>query len=110
MRPNKVQNWSVKKPFITALSIILLHFCFEGNAQKQPKKLKNAGVVALDDSLTAFSQSDIFDFPNINTERFYVNNKGLQEIQRYDNAGVDEKLYLALKNYVRNFGVENFST
>ncbi|MEQ8363002.1 MAG: OmpA family protein [Cyclobacteriaceae bacterium] len=109
MRPNKVQNWSVKKPFITALSIILLHFCFEGNAQKQPKKLKNAGVVALDDSLTAFSQSDIFDFPNINTERFYVNNKGLQEIQRYDNAGVDEKLYLALKNYVRNFGVENFS-
>lgn len=99
----------MKKPFITALSIILLHFCFEGNAQKQPKKLKNAGVVALDDSLTAFSQSDIFDFPNINTERFYVNNKGLQEIQRYDNAGVDEKLYLALKNYVRNFGVENFS-
>jgi outer membrane protein OmpA-like peptidoglycan-associated protein len=98
----------VKKPLLTALSVILLFFYFEGNAQKRPKKLKNAGVVTLDDSLTTYSQSDIFDFPNVNSERFYTNSKALQEIQRYDNAGVDDKLYEALKNYVRNFGVENF--
>lgn len=99
----------MKKPLLTALSVILLFFHFDGNAQKEPKKLKNAGVVTLNDSLTTYSQSGIFDFPNVNTERFYVNNKLLQEIQRYDNAGVDEKLYESLKSYVRNFGVENFS-
>lgn len=99
----------MKKPLLTALSVILLLFYFEGNAQKRPKKLKNAGVVTLDDSLTTYSQSDIFDFPNVNSERFYVNSKALQEIQRYDNAGVEDKLYQALKSYVRNFGVENFS-
>jgi len=99
----------VKKPLLTALSVILLFFHFDGNAQKEPKKLKNAGVVTLNDSLTTYSQSGIFDFPNVNTERFYVNTKALQEIQRYDNAGVDEKLYQSLKSYVRNFGVENFS-
>ncbi len=99
----------MKKPLLTALSVILLLFYFEGNAQKRPKKLKNAGVVTLDDSLTTYSQSDIFDFPNVNSERFYVDNKALQEIQRYDNANVDDKLYQVLKSYVRNFGVENFS-
>lgn len=99
----------MKKPLLTALSVILLFFHFDSNAQKEPKKLKNAGVVTLNDSLTTYSQSGIFDFPNVNTERFYVNNKALQEIQRYDNAGVDEKLYESLKSYVRNFGVENFS-
>lgn len=99
----------MKKPLLTALSVILLFFHFDSNAQKEPKKLKNAGVVTLNDSLTTYSQSGIFDFPNVNTERFYVNNKVLQEIQRYDNAGVDEKLYESLKSYVRNFGVENFS-
>lgn len=99
----------MKKPLLTALSVILLFFHFDSNAQKEPKKLKNAGVVTLNDSLATYSQSGIFDFPNVNTERFYVNNKALQEIQRYDNAGVDEKLYESLKSYVRNFGVENFS-
>lgn len=99
----------MKKPLLTALSVILLFFYFEGSAQKRPKKLKNAGVVALNDSLTTYSQSDIFDFPNVNKELFYVNNKALQEIQRHDNSGVDEKLYHALKSYVTNFGVENFS-
>lgn len=99
----------MKKPLLAALPLILLFFYFEGKAQKRPKKLKNAGVVALDDSLTSYSQSDIFDFPNVNKERFHNDAKALQQIQRYDDAGLNDKLYLALKNYVRNFGVENFS-
>lgn len=106
---SKARNCQVKKPLLTVLSILLLFFYFEGNAQKNPKKLKNAGVVALDDSLTTYSQSDIFDFPNVNSERFHNDPKALLQIQRYDNAGPSEDLYLALKNYVRNFGVENFS-
>lgn len=66
-------------------------------------------MVTLNDSLTTFSQSDIFNFPNVNKLRFYYNEKALEQIQRHDNAGVAEDLYTELKNYVKNFGVENFS-
>lgn len=98
----------MKKSVLAALSIVLLFFYFEGNAQKKPKKLKNAGVVTLNDSITTYSQSDIFDFPNVNKVTFYQNEKELAQIARYNNAGVDDKLYAELKKYVRNFGVENF--
>lgn len=84
-------------------------FCFRAEGQKRQKKLKNAGVFALSDSITTFSQSDIFDFPNVNKIRFYQNEKELAQIERFDNAGVADKLYAELKKYVRNFGVENFS-
>lgn len=100
---------SVKKSFIIALPVILVFICFEGKAQKGPKKLKNAGVVALNDSITDYSQSDIFDFPNVNSKVFFSDAKALQLIQRYDNAGLDDQLYVALRKYVKNFGVENFS-
>lgn len=99
----------MKKLQLASLSLILLIFSIEATAQKRPKKLKNAGVVTLDDSLTTFSQSDIFTFPNVNTLRFYYNEKALEQIQRHDNAGVAEDLYAELKKYVKNFGVENFS-
>ncbi len=78
-------------------------------AQRKGKKLKNAGVVELNDSLTTFGQSDIFDFPNINKVPYYENIKELGQISRYDNAGIAPKLYTELKQYVRKFGIENFS-
>ncbi len=86
----------------------MLFFCFEVIAQKKSKKLKNAGVVTLNDSLTEYSQSDIFDFPNIGKVEFYSNEKALSQIQRHDNSGVEKQLYEELKNYVKNFGTENF--
>ena len=99
----------MKNPLSIALSCLFLIIYGNVNAQKTPKRLKNAGVVTLNDSLTTYSQSGIFDFPNVNKIRFYVNGKELQQIERYDNARVDPKLYAELKKYVRNFGVENFS-
>lgn len=84
-------------------------FCLTAKAQKKQKKLKSAGVVTLNDSITTYSQSDIFDFPSINKIKFYQDAKELELIARYDNAGLTDKLYAALKKYVRNFGVENFS-
>lgn len=92
-----------------ALILLLLLLQQAVYGQKRPKKLKNAGVVELNDSLTSYSQSDIFEFPNINTQRFHYNEKAIKEIQRYDNAHLNDKLYVALKDYVRNFGIENFS-
>lgn len=99
----------VKKPLSIAVCCILLLISFNCLSQKGPKKLKNAGVVTLNDSMTTYSQSGIFNFANVNKIPFYINEKELQQIQRLDNAGIDQKLYSALKSYVRNFGVENFS-
>jgi len=99
----------VKKPLYIVLSLLLSLHGIDGKAQKKPKKLKNAGVVALDDSITQYGQSGMFNFPNVNKERFHYDSKALQQIQRYDNAGLNGKLYVALKDYVGKFGIENFS-
>lgn len=93
--------------------LILLAFlltCIKGEvlAQKQ-KKLKNAGIVQLNDSLTSFSQSDIFTFPNVNRGLYYSSPTKLKKIQQLDNSGQEEAMYGELKAYVSNFAVENFS-
>ncbi len=75
-------------------------------AQKAKQKFKKGGVVQLNDSLTAYSQSDIFDFPNLNKIKFYVDAKKLKELDDYPNT--DEGLYKLTKAYVKNFGVQNF--
>jgi outer membrane protein OmpA-like peptidoglycan-associated protein len=66
-------------------------------------------VVKLNDSLTVYSQSDIFDFPNVNKIKSYRNETKLEKIQNLDNAGQEAQMYQELKAYVRNFGIENFS-
>ena len=99
----------MKKPLSIAIFVILLLFHFAGKAQKPSKKLKNVRAVTLNDSITSFSQSGIFDFPNVDIIRFYNNEKELQQIQRFDNSGNEQKLYEELKKYIRSFGVENFS-
>ena len=93
--------------------LILLAFlltCIKGEvlAQKQ-KKLKKAGIVQLNDSLTSFSQSDIFTFPNVNRGLYYSSPTKLKKIQQMDNSGQEEAMYGELKAYVSNFAVENFS-
>ena len=78
-------------------------------AQKPKTKFKKGGVVQLHDSLTSYSQSDIFLFPNLNTVRRYNDEEKLNLIQSLAGAGDDSQHYAVLKNYVRNFGIENFS-
>ncbi|MBL7870676.1 MAG: OmpA family protein [Cyclobacteriaceae bacterium] len=78
-------------------------------AQKEKKGLKKGGVVALNDSITIYSQSDIFNFPNVNKMMFYKNDAKLQKIRSLDTPGKEKLMYQELKEYVRNFGIENFS-
>jgi len=78
-------------------------------AQKDKKKLKKAGVIQLNDSVTSYSQSDIFDFPNVNRVAFYEDANKLRRIEQLDNAGQNEEMYKTLKGYVKSFGVENFT-
>jgi outer membrane protein OmpA-like peptidoglycan-associated protein len=97
----------VKLPLITLCALILITFCPDSFGQKEKKKFKKSSVVLLQDSLTSYSQSDIFDFPNVNKLSFYADNKKLKQIQQVK-QGPSEEFYRTLKEYVSNFGIENF--
>lgn len=56
-----------------------------------------------------YSQSDIFEFPNINKFPYYQNENQLKKIRSLDESGQNERVYQELKVYVNNFGIENFS-
>jgi len=98
---------------VKTLRLITLAFlltCLEADlfAQRE-KKFKKGGIIQLNDSLTSYSQSDIFIFPNVNKGAFYSNPGKLKKIEALDNSGQEEALYAALKEYVANFGITNFS-
>lgn len=79
-------------------------------AQKPKANYKKGGVVQLDDSLTNYSQSDIFNFPNVNRLKRYQNDGQLNTIRQLEASGDSAKAYAALRAYVRNFGIDNFVT
>jgi len=96
------------RPCLLVLLVISLSFTNTIYAQKEKKGLKKGGVVALNDSLTVYSQSDIFKFPNVNKLAFYQNDAKLKKIRELDNPGLEKQMYLELKEYVKNFGIQNF--
>lgn len=63
----------------------------------------------LNDSLTTYGQSDIFEFPNINKIKLYVDSEKIRRIKQLEASYADDELYIELRNYVKNFGIENFS-
>ncbi|MFM9837163.1 MAG: OmpA family protein [Cyclobacteriaceae bacterium] len=95
--------------------LILLMSCFlttQSIAQKEKskkEKFKKGGIVQLRDSLTAYSQSDIFEFPNLHKTRFYSDAAKLNQIKSLDKPETQDAMYKSLKTYVKNFGIENFS-
>lgn len=91
------------------ITVFCLIFPSPLTAQKKKNKFKSGGVVALNDSLTSYSQSDIFSFPNVNKLRFYKNQDDLNYMQRLEQSVAEKELYTLLKRYVSNFGIENFS-
>lgn len=97
------------RPCLLVLLVISLSFTTTLYAQKEKKGFKKGGVVALNDSVTTYSQSDIFNFPNINKHAYYQNDAKLKKIRELDDPGEEKQLYGELKEYVKNFGIENFS-
>lgn len=63
--------------------------------------------VFVNDSVTSYRQSDIFDFPNVNKIRYYFDNGKLEQIKAL--TGKPQEMYSVLRAYVKNFGIENFS-
>lgn len=98
----------MKKHFLIFLAVFFQLLSPSVTAQKPDRKFKGGGVVQLNDSLTNYSQSDIFNFPNINKTPFYFDKTRYQKIVQPGNTA-DKDLYPLLKAYVQNFGVENFS-
>lgn len=91
---------------ITAFSVI---FSPAVIGQKKKNKFKSGGSVLLDDSLTTYGQSDIFNFPNINKLRFFKKEDALRHMAGLEQSLAYEELYKELKAYLSNFGIENFS-
>ena len=91
---------------ITAFSLIA---SLPAHGQRKKNKFKSGGVVQLNDSLTSYGQSDIFNFPNINHIRFYDHENSLARLRRLEQSRAEADLYKSLKAYVSNFGIENFS-
>lgn len=83
----------------------LLLVNLSGSAQKPDRRYKKGGTIQLNDSLTAFSQSDIFLFKNINTINHYNNSDQLKKIRQ---ATDEQARYTLLRNYISEFGIENF--
>jgi len=98
----------VKTYFFILIAAFVLQVNAPLQAQKTKTKYKKGGVVQLNDSLTSYSQSDIFTFPNLNKFRYYANDQALAKIKALGAAGDDKQQYTDLKAYVQNFGIENF--
>jgi outer membrane protein OmpA-like peptidoglycan-associated protein len=75
----------------------------------QKKKFRKGETVRLNDSLTTYSQSDMFVFPNVNRVRFYSNPEQLKLIQQLQSENKEQEMYAALREYVKKFGIENFA-
>jgi outer membrane protein OmpA-like peptidoglycan-associated protein len=98
----------VKNHFLICSIVVCLLPLALVNAQKPEKKFKRGGVIQLSDSLTSYSQSDIFSFPNLNVTKYYQEAAKLKKITQLETAGKEEELYAELRTYVKNFGIENF--
>lgn len=99
----------MKTYFLIAITAFFLLLSSPLHAQKKKNKFKGAGVIELNDSLTSYSQSDIFNFPNVNKIRLYTNENESVYLDRLERSLADEELYRALRSYVSKYGIENFA-
>ena len=99
----------MKTYFLISIALFWLLVHSSSMAQKPRKNFKKGGIIQLDDSLTSYSQSDIFVFPNIHKIKYYYNEAQLHRAKLLGSSGDFEQEYTDLKAYVKNFGPENFS-
>lgn len=100
---------SVKTYFLICLAAFCLLLSSSVLAQKPGTRFKKGGQVQLNDSLTKYSQSDIFTFPNLNKVPRYFDATKYARLKALAAAGDYESQYAELRAYVQKFGIENFS-
>ena len=99
----------MKSIFFVLIATFYLLFVTPVEAQRPKNKFKKGGVIQLDDSLPNHSQSDILDFPNVNVVPFYKDEVGSNRIRQLQDNGDEKTAYRELREYVKKFGIENFS-
>jgi outer membrane protein OmpA-like peptidoglycan-associated protein len=99
----------VKTYFLILITGFSLIVSPQAEGQRKKNKFKSGGLIELNDSLTTYGQSDIFNFPNINKTKFYSDENTLSRMRRLEQSLAEQELYKSLKTYVGNFGIENFS-
>jgi len=91
--------------WICCAFLVLLSFSL---VEAQKKKVRRSGgQVTLTDTVSTFSQSGLFNFPNVNKVAYYQH-KDLKKIKALNEQQDWEKLYPLLKEYVSHFGIVNF--
>ncbi|HEU5290648.1 MAG TPA: OmpA family protein [Cyclobacteriaceae bacterium] len=100
----------MKNHFFVFFLVVCLLPLITASAQKPGKKFKKGGVIQLNDSLTTYSQSDIFTFPNVNVIPLYGTADKLKQLMQVKKSRTEQEYYFALREYVKNFGIENFAT
>jgi outer membrane protein OmpA-like peptidoglycan-associated protein len=99
----------VKPYFFIFLTLFYLLAHFDAASQQTKKKFRKSGIVNLSDSVTHYSQSDIFEFPNLQTVKLYQDEHKFKQLKALEAEG-GKPYYDALRSYVKNFGVANFYT
>ena len=84
-------NGSVKPYFLILIAAFWLLMHTPSRAQKPKRNFKKNGVVQLNDSLTSYSQSDIFVFPNVNKIKYYTDQAKLDRNKKKGPAGDEEQ-------------------
>ena len=89
--------------FLRLLSTLIILLCFVSEAQK---KRKSVGI--LTDSIPLDVVFNLYEFEGINKYAEYQNKQKMQRIYQLDRDQEWEKLFNALKDYVKKFGIQNF--
>jgi len=102
------QTFLVKSHFSVLLAAGLLITIGPISGQHIRKKNQGAEEYFVQDSIVRYSQSDIFDFPNIGKVNFYYNKRKLSQLMLAVKQKQEKKAYDLMREYVRNFGADNF--
>ena len=93
------------KLMMFCLGIFSLTFEVEAQFFKKKKEVeKETGI----DSISTESEFDIYDFRNINRIAQYYHKGKMLHILKLEKQQNWKALYVALKDYVKNFGIRNF--
>ncbi len=105
---NLADFWSLSmKGFLSNSGWLLLIFLLAGPlAFGQFRKKKE--VLVNTDTLPSDVVLNIYQFDNMNKVDHYYNESKLIQIRKFDSERNWERLYVALKDYVKRFGIQNF--
>jgi outer membrane protein OmpA-like peptidoglycan-associated protein len=91
----------------TLILLVVVLLATQQHAHAQRKKKKKQDDVAVSDSVAA-SYEYVFTFENLNKEPYFYNEKLLKEIDKFEKRNDYQNLYIALRKYVGQFGIQNF--